>query len=135
MIRLRSPLQETRLGLWMGASLIASVGGIALAWWFDASCHGGRGGAVAVAIAFGAYFTSRPVPEDLIEALDVKGKARFDDKSLECRVGRLRSALAIMLDRQRLEAFYLAVASITGTMVWGFGDWIAAAWLGADPCA
>lgn len=133
MMRLKPPLQKTRLQLWMLASFAASALGIAGAVALDMECHGGRGGAVAVAIAFGALFTARPIPEDLIEALDDKGRATFDTRNVDDRIGRLRSAIAVMLDRQRLEARYVAIASISGTLVWGFGDWIAR-WLGAAPC-
>jgi hypothetical protein len=133
MTRLRPPLQRTRLTIWMAASLLASASGVAAAVAFGTACDGGRGGAVAVAIAFGALFTSRPVPEDLIEALDAEGRSAFDARDTEDRIGRLRSALAVMLDRQRLEAVFLTVASVSGTLVWGFGD-VIAGWLGAAAC-
>lgn len=125
--------QRTSLTLWVMLSFMASAGGLAYAVFWGGACDGGRGGAVAVAIAFGILFAARPLAQDYIEARDNEGVARFDGLPVDKRISRLRSALAVLLDRQQHETASLAFASITGTLVWGFGDWIAGA-LGASAC-
>lgn len=85
--------QKTLLWLCMIASLLACLAGLAYAVLLGNACDGGRGGAVAVAIAFGALFTGRPLPDTYIEARDEGGKAKFDKLSVEKRITRLRSAI------------------------------------------
>lgn len=125
--------QRMLLLLCMLASFAASFAGLVYAVGWGTACDGGRGGAVAVAIAFAALFTGRPLPQAYIEARDDSGKPKFDTLPADDRIGRLRSALAVLLDRQRQESFYLALASVSGTLIWGFGDMIAGQ-LGAAPC-
>lgn len=115
-------------------SFAASALGIihAVAW--GTACDGGRGGALAVAIAFGALFTARPLLNDYIEMPDARGTPQFDNLPADQRIAALRSALAVMIDRQKHETIYLSIASVSGTLVWGFGD-VIAGWLGAMPCS
>lgn len=70
-----------------------------------------------------------PLPGEYIEAPDESGRPAFD-RLVEERAQHLRNALALILDRQRMEAIFLTVSGVTGALVWGFGDLIAA-WLGA----
>lgn len=133
--------QKTRLRIFALASIVASLAGIGYAVFLGTACDGGRGGAVAVALAFGALFTSRPLVDTYVE----KAKASEDEgarqapvedrlRTLEGRTDNLQNALAILVDRQRLETLYLTLASVSGTLVWGFGDMIAER-LGAAPCS
>lgn len=125
--------QRARLTIWMVSSFIASVSGIVYAVGWGTACDGGRGGALAVAIAFGALFTARPTLRRYIEAPDESGQAKFDARPMDDRVALLRSALAVMVDRQNQEATFLTIASVSGTIVWGFGD-VIAGWFGAAAC-
>ena len=117
----------------LAASLILSVGGIAYAVFFGTAADGGRGGAVSVAISFAALFAARSTPQDVLEITDPRtGQPRIEGGSLEQRIRVLKTAIATMLDSQRLEKAYLTWSSMVGTLVWGFGDLIAL-WLGAPP--
>ena len=118
-----------RLLLCMAASVLASTAGVFFAVRWGAASDGGRGGAVAVAITFWAMFMSWPLPGEYVEAPDGSGRPTFDHLGEE-RITYLRNAVALMLDRQRLEALYLSISGVSGALVWGFGD-VAAAWLGA----
>lgn len=118
-----------RLLLCTAASALASAAGIYFAVRWGTSSDGGRGGAVAVAITFGAMLMYSGLPGELIEARDEDGLPAFDHLG-EKRFAHLRTALALLLDRQRLEARYLTVSGVTGALMWGFGD-VIAAWLGA----
>ena len=126
----KRPSQQRILQLVLLASTAFSFGGIAYAVWFGTAADGGRGGAVAVSISFAALFAARSTPEDVVE-LTTKGGDRVLDKGkLEERIGILKTAIATMIDSQRLEKIYLTWSSTIGTLAWGFGDRIAA-WLGA----
>ncbi len=118
----------------MFLSFAASIAGILYAVFLGTQCDGGRGGALAVAFAFGALFTARPTLESYLEAPDENGRPQFNALAADQRLALLRSALAVLVDRQKLEAFYLMLASVSGTIVWGFGDWISS-WFGAPACA
>jgi hypothetical protein len=109
----------------MLASLVASFAGILYAVQCGVAADGGRGGAVAVAISFAAYFTARPTPTEMIEARNDAGEVGFDNLDIDARSKRLRSAISVMLDRQTNEAVYLTISSVSGTLIWGFGDVIA----------
>ena len=125
--------QQKRLLLWMLASFASSIAGVVYAISWGTACDGGRGGAVAVAFAFGALFTARSLPAKYIEQLDSAGVPQFDSLPVDERIKGLKSALAVLLDRQRLETLYLTLASVSGALVLGFGDLIAGAF-GAAPC-
>lgn len=128
MMRIRVGLRG-RLLLCMAASVLASAAGIFFAVRWGTASDGGRGGAVAVAITFGAMFMYSGLPGELIEARDEDGQLAFDHLG-EKRIAHLRTALAVLLDRQRLEALYLTVSGVSGAFVLGFGD-VVAAWFGA----
>jgi hypothetical protein len=122
--------QERVLQLVLAISLASSLGGILYATWFGTAVDGQRGGAIAVAISFAALFAARSTPQDVIETKDATGNLVVDHGGTEKRIGLLRTAIATMIDSQRLEKVYLTWSSTTGTLVWGFGDLIAS-WLGA----
>lgn len=123
--------QEQKLRLVLAFSLLASVGGIAYAVCCGTAPDGQRGGALAVAASLLALFAARDTPAAVLE------QGRIFDKKLVLehgtpleRIDLLRVALAAMVDGQRLEKKYLTWSSGIGTLVWGFGDWIAR-WFGA----
>lgn len=122
--------QSTKLWTVVVLGVAASILGILYAIFCGTAADGGRGGAVAVAIAFGALFTGTPSAKELLEAKDEDGKPKFDELSPEKQVPRLRTALADMLDGQRKQNSFLVWTSVIGTLVWAFGDVLAAA-LGA----
>lgn len=121
------------LALWMVASLSVSILGIVYAVYCGTACDGGRGGALGVAIAFGALFISGESLRHYIEAPDEEGEPAFDSLDPDERIRNLRNALAVLVDRQHRQAAYLTIASVGSTIVWGFGD-IIAGWFGAAAC-
>ncbi|WP_101339542.1 hypothetical protein [Cereibacter azotoformans] len=104
--------------------------GVAHAVFLGVASDGGRGGAVAVALAFAALFTSTPAVQELIEAPDNTGHPAFDTLPPARQIALLRTALAEMQDRQARENHFLVFTSVLGTLVWAFGD-VLASWLGA----
>lgn len=124
------PSQEQILRRVLVASAAVSFGGIAYAVWFGHAADGARGGAIAVAISFAALFAARSTPEDVMELKGVDGKPVVDSGKVEERIAVLKTAVATMIDSQRLEKIYLTWSSAIGTLTWGFGD-IVSRWLGA----
>lgn len=110
--------------------MVACASGILYAVLFCEAADGGRGGAVAVALAFAALFSSSPAIPELIEAPDHSGKPAFETLPIDKQIARLRIAVPEMQDRQRDENRFLVLTSVVGTLVWVFGD-VAAYWLGA----
>ncbi|TGD64481.1 hypothetical protein EYC08_09365 [Tabrizicola sp. WMC-M-20] len=104
--------------------------GVAYAVFLGVASNGGRGGAVAVALAFAALFTSAPAVQELIEAPDNSGNPAFDALPPAKQIARLRTAIAEIQDRQLRENRFLVFTSVLGTLVWAFGD-VLAPWLGA----
>lgn len=122
--------QERKLQGVLALGLLASVGGIAYAVTCGTAIDGQRGGAIAVALSFLALFAARNTPLDTLELKDGSGALVLESGTAEARINVLRTAIAAMLDSQRLEKRYLTLSSVTGTLVWGFGDLVAGA-LGA----
>lgn len=120
--------------LWTVALLgsCACVIGIAYAVLLGVASDGGRGGAIAVALAFAALFTSTPAVQELIEAPDNLGNPAFDELPPAKQIARLRTAIAEIQDRQLRENRFLVFTSVVGTLVWAFGD-VFASWIGAPP--
>ena len=114
------------LQLATAAAILFSFGGIALAALANSPADGGRGGAIAVALTFFMLFMGRgtaeqaaettlPPSDDPVEAL----RREFDPT---------KAAVNAMLDWSNKEKRYLAASSVIGTLVWGFGD-LLAAWI------
>jgi len=122
--------QEWTLRIVLTLALIASAGGVLYAVFLGTAADGGRGGALAVAISFFALFAARATPEDVLETKDAAGRRVVETGPPVQRIGLLKTSVATMLDSQRLEKIYLTGSSVTGTLVWGFGD-VLARWLGA----
>lgn len=110
--------------------MVACASGICYAVLIGEAADGGRGGAVAVAFAFAALFTSTPAIPELIEAPDHSGMPAFETLPIDRQIARLRTAVAEMQDRQRYENRFLVLRNVVRTLVWAFGD-IVAHWLGA----
>lgn len=124
--------QGTKLRTVAILGALSCAAGLAYAVFWGTAGDGGRGGAVAVALAFAALFTSSPAVEKLIEAPDDAGEPGFDGLPPDEQISRLRSAIAVIKDGQRRENGFLVFTSVLGTLVWAFGD-VLAACLGAAP--
>ncbi len=130
----RQPSDGTqRLALTMIGSIALSVGGVVYACLTRNAADGGRGGALAVALTFFMLFMGRGTAEAALEApiLDPATRRSVDagdlnPKHVAMQIVRVRSAVASMLDWQSKEKLYLTIASICGTLFWGFGDIVAA---------
>ena len=109
-------------------SLTACAGGIAYAVCCGTAADGQRGGAIGVALSFMALFVARPVPAAVLEQEDMRSE---NPNQQVKRINLLRTALSAMLDIQRQEMGYLTASSVISTLIWGFGDLVAAA-LGAS---
>lgn len=128
------PSQKSALRFVLWASIASCVGGVAIAvLGTGEAADGGRGGAVAVALSFGALFAARDIPERTLFATRAgQGKPIINDDNelADTKLGVLRTTLAAMLDAQSLEKRYLTASSVIGTLTWGFGDGVAR-WFGA----
>lgn len=90
--------------------------------WAAATNHyadGGRGGALAVALAFFTLFTDRGTAARVFNR---------ETKTTEQNVDNIRTTLAVFFDWQGTERIALTISSVVGTLAWGFGD-VAAAML------
>ena len=139
--------QNARYGLVVSVSIVLSAGGILLAAHGDPS-DGGRGGALAVALAFFVLFIRRNYGARVYEALTVelpslkgqiaKLRAGGDPSAansegvdaLKRQVTAIVARLETEAKGQRGQNIVLAAASIIGTLAWGFGD-VIAKWLKA----
>ncbi len=113
----------------MLGSVGLSAAGVGYAVFFGVVADGGRGGALAVALTFAMLFLGRGTAE---AALEVNFPRDDGDLDSGLEAARVRNALASMFDWQTKEKRYLTIASVVGTLVWGFGD-VLAALLGARP--
>jgi hypothetical protein len=136
---------DLRYGSVLVASLTSSAIGICYAAHHNYQ-DGGRGGAVAVAIAFAALFVRHDFGQKAydtvaIEVPKVKQElAAFLEsmypsaapaahsqaiENLTARIDGLVEQVRINSSGQSRQNGWLAAASIVGTLAWGFGDWIA----------
>ncbi len=106
-------------------AVVASLTGVAVAVLTGTAAHGGRGGAVAVALSFAALFAGRNTPEALLRDRTEDGRVAIEVEPCEQRIRRLHGAINVMIDSQRQEKRYLTWSSVIGTVFWGFGDEIA----------
>jgi hypothetical protein len=138
--------QRSRYGAVIIGAVLLSLGGIAIGAWVTKPADGGRGGAIAVALAFLILFVRRDYGGRVYNAIlkdfpDLKeqiaslreGKApapvvEGDAVKLNRRLIAIVSSLNTEADGQKRQNRALAWASCVGTVAWGFGD-IAAAWL------
>lgn len=125
-------------------SIVLSVGGIVIAACLTEPSDGGRGGAIAVAVAFFVLFVRRPYGARVYQALtkdlpklreEIKNLREGKDRAstsvpdklddLKRQVTSIVSRLDVEADGQRNQNIALAWASCIGTLAWGFGDMIA----------
>jgi hypothetical protein len=128
----------------LAVAIALSVGGIAYAVHGSKNKDdGGRGGALAVAVAFIVLFVSRSQgarvytilaeegPE-LLNRIEAQAGAtpdpaakQADGSPAETKVDALLAKLRTDANEQRIQNIYLALTSVIGTLAWGFGDLIA----------
>ena len=121
-----------------GTSIFVSLCGVIIAAFVvaDAS-HGGRGGAIGVAIALVALFATRNYAGEVYDALtnpaqNVKTRILKLTKgtlaeapvldSPEHKIMALEARLKLEHQGQKVQNIWLAVATGIGTICWGFGD-------------
>lgn len=121
---------RTRLLLVLAASIVASGLGILYAVCWGTAADGGRGGAIAVMISFATLFAEHGIPASALEEKDRQGRFILRDGTPEAKIRVLANSFAAYLDAARIDRGILVLASLIGTLTWGFGD-IAAAYLGA----
>jgi hypothetical protein len=134
-----------------GAIFLASV---AFSWcgisWgvHNKASDGGRGGAIGVAIAFTTLFARKDLGQKAYEYIAIKlpqAKRKLDEDMQKILPGSaskhseqtlvletLSSQLAGILGEVRINSngqnrqnWWIASASVIGTLAWGFGDWLA----------
>jgi hypothetical protein len=99
---------------------------------------GGRGGALAVALAFAVLFVSRGYGTRVYEILTVEGPeilkrleespaavAEPEKTAAEIKINALLAKERADADDQRIQNIFLACTSVIGTLAWGFGDLVA----------
>ncbi|HEV2962129.1 MAG TPA: hypothetical protein VG649_09920 [Candidatus Angelobacter sp.] len=132
--------QRTRYGLVVLIAVVLSVAGVLIGAFVTDPADGGRGGAVAVALAFIVLFVRRDYGSRVYDALtkDIpalrqqirnlrEGKADVpkDGENLaeiKKQVTAIVSRLDTESDGQKDQNRALAWASCIGTIAWGFGD-------------
>jgi len=130
----------------VAGAAVLSLGGIAVGAWITKPSDGGRGGAIAVALAFLILFIRRDYGARLYQAIvtDIPGikdqitnlrqgrevvpTAATDAATLHRQFVAIVSRLDTEADGQNRQNGALAWASCIGTIAWGFGD-IVACWL------
>lgn len=126
----------SRLIIHIGLLLLCtavSVSGLYFADIYNDKTHGGRGGAVGVALSFGFLFVSSMYSYRTIEKFDktageiadILGSSdKIDHKVAENskRITRLKNDIANDVKRQTISNYFLAAAAIISTVFWGFGD-------------
>ncbi len=138
-------MSERMLFLMIGviAILAAVVGVLLAAYVFENADHGGRGGAVAVAIALVTLFATRNYANDVYDALtnpsqDVRTRILKLTKgtlpnapsltNADQKLTALEARFRLEAEGQRTKNIWLAVSTAVGTIFWGFGD-LFAKWL------
>lgn len=117
------PIWLRSIGVAIAASLFSAIGVAYAVLCSGDADDGGRAGSLVVALSFGFLFlgnrTSDKVYRILTEEIDILSIERptvFD--ALKTRIDLQRQE---DLERNR----YLAIASVIGTLFWGFGDRLA----------
>jgi hypothetical protein len=125
----------------LAVCIVASLAGILVAVCVTKdAADGGRGGAIADAIALSVMLVSRNYAARLykiITRLRSESKEEYgkhDETAVSRTVVRsivkneidsLLNLLNVDAQSQKLQNRYLATATCIGTLFWGFGDWIA----------
>jgi len=126
------------------SSIALGLGGI---WWAVHRTHcdtdGGRGGAIADAIALFVIFLDRSYASSLYDM--ISSMTPTEDNSIGpinrstvreivvSEIKTLEGLLAVDAKLVRLQSFFLALATLVGTLCWGFGDIWARHYVGKCP--
>jgi hypothetical protein len=132
--------------VWLPITMLTSIGvsvaAVPYAIWWGHAVDGGRGGAIGCALTFFMFFIGRPTAEQALEG-PLPSVSDFHDilvapapedlksalaqlHALKSQLARCRGAIAVILDTSNQEKVYLAAASSVSTLMWGFGDLVAA---------
>lgn len=85
-----------------------------------------QAGALVVAIAFFAMFVARETPTDILRNYPPpKAEEQLSDADMQKRQEAILRVMTFQLAVARREKVYLAVLSVTGTLLWAFGEDIA----------
>ena len=114
-------------------SIISSFGGTFLSAYLGSPDDGGRGGALAVALALFCLFATRNYGAELYkELLDLTKEIQESEGKQEPETV-LRNYVEVLEARLNMDArslkwqnYYLAFSTGIGTIFWGFDDWFAA---------
>lgn len=120
----------------LAACVVCCIGGVGVAVLLADDTHGGRGGALGVALSFYALFVSARGRYNTVDFFD---KATTDllklfeeEKSVDDQVDRNTRRINLLkrdLERSQQTAMkeniYLAASSGISTLFWGFGDLLA----------
>ena len=136
--------QARLYSLGIGCSIFASVGGVLYGAFVSKKCvDGQRGGAIGTAAVFLILFLSRNYGEYVYEAiLDIRPHLRsrmdalskpgpvevFSQEDLTWLTIAILGKLKVAASEQQTQNVYIAIASVIGTLAWGFGD-IIAGWI------
>jgi len=154
-------LDKLKISFFLALSIAASVGGVLVSiFWTHNKDDGGRGGAVGTCIALAFMFlnhgygsklyevVSKDIPEleEWVKQLNESKAPQADQQTpqasqtepldlseLTVRVNALGTASFIDGDEQKWQNRFLAGATAIGTLLWGFGDLIAAHFIKAAP--
>jgi hypothetical protein len=121
-------------------SIMLSLAGVLIAvFWVDAT-HGGRGGALAVALSLLALFATRDTSSRIYKALteralrvrgnleELRGGTAPVRLSPDERLDAFETKLRLDAEGSKTQNIFLAMATAFGTVFWGFGD-LLALWL------
>lgn len=112
------------------AAIFIACGGAYLAY---ADCNAERfaqAGAVVVAVAFFAMFVARDTPRATLADLPPPPPGqRPSAEDLEKRQEGIFRIITVQLEVAGREKLYLALLSVSGTLIWAFGEELAGRWL------
>jgi hypothetical protein len=114
-----------RLWAMVAIGLLACAASLAYAVFTGDLLQGGRGGVVALILTFAMLFLGRDTETQYLE-MDLTTGAEDDIDRLKALNNQTRNALAAMIDWNNKHKLPLALLSIVGTAVAGFGDLAAA---------
>lgn len=139
----RKTQERTRHKIVLFVAAGFALGGILIGAFWVGPEHGGRGGAMAVALSFAYLFTQKDYSERVYTTIMKKSK-RLDDifdrwdkeneksgvvRGLQHEIRALRKSMRAQEKGNREQNKFSAIAAVVGTVAWGFGDLMASALL------